>query len=403
MEVNMNKRKKLLVLAIISLMALAGSIAGCTTTGPTTAAKPTINSFTVSPASISAGQKTTISWDVSGVTTVTIQPDIGTVGPSGSLQLSPPATTTYTLNASNEAGTATGSAALTVTPVVAGKPDLVITDMWLLGTTFYYNIKNQGDAAATPSRTVLYIHDIEETRSYVAELAAGEERTESFANWAWSYTPPQGDFGQQPEPFDVRVCADVENAVAESNNDNNCTTAVWGQPLVYDFIGQAHLAKWRSSACESWNSPACDLRWGGLPNDKNGAAYILTGDLYMCPEKVSNGWIMGRFADYYSELGMTLNREIKVPANAKFVAELGFRKGTTSSDGVRVALGYLDETFSLVLFPKMDVNSDGKLHTYEIDLDALDGKKTEFFLWVEAKNSPEGDCVRWVNPRIITK
>jgi hypothetical protein len=121
----------------------------------------------------------------------------------------------------------------------------------------------------------------------------------------------------------------------------------------------------------------------------------------MCPEKVSNGWIMGRFADYYSELGMTLSREIKVPANSKFVAELGFKKGTTSSDGVRVAFGYLDETFSLVLFPKMDVNSDGKLHTYEVDLDALGGKKTEFFLWVEAKNSPEGDCVRWVNPRII--
>jgi hypothetical protein len=404
MEVNMNKHKKLLVLAVISLTVLAGSTAGCAAVKPTGLAKPTIASFTVSPGSIDAGQQTTLSWDVSGVTGVTIQPDIGTAGPSGSLQLSPPATTTYTLTASNEGGTVTASATLTVTPVVAGKPDLVITDMWLLGTTFYYNIKNQGDAAATPSRTALYIYDLKETDGFVEALAAGEEKTESFSNWAWSYPAPLGGgIGQTPESFDIRVCADTENAVAESNDDNNCTTAVWGQPFIYDFIKQAHLAKWRSSACHKWNSTACDLRWGGLPNDKNGAAFILTGDLYMCPEKVSNGWILGRFADFYSELGMTLSSEIKVPANSKFIAELGFKKGETSSDGVRVALGYLDETFSLVLFPKMDVNSDGKLHTYEVDLSALEDKKTEFFLWVEAKNSPEGDCVRWVNPRIIQK
>ena len=49
------------------------------------------------------------------------------------------------MNAANEAGSTTGSVTLSVTPVVAGKPDLVITDMWLSGDTFYYNIKNQGD------------------------------------------------------------------------------------------------------------------------------------------------------------------------------------------------------------------------------------------------------------------
>ena len=77
----MNEHKRFLVLIVISLMMLVGSSAGCAAIAPTgPAAKPTVNSFTVSPASISAGQKTTISWDVSGVPTVTIQPEIGTVG-----------------------------------------------------------------------------------------------------------------------------------------------------------------------------------------------------------------------------------------------------------------------------------------------------------------------------------
>ena len=95
-----------LLLIAISLVVLIGVTAGCITivrqepasTPEETTALPTINFFTASPGSIDSGQRTTLSWDVSGVATVTIQPEIGSVGPSGSLQLSPPATITYTLD-----------------------------------------------------------------------------------------------------------------------------------------------------------------------------------------------------------------------------------------------------------------------------------------------------------------
>jgi hypothetical protein len=192
----------------------------------------------------------------------------------------------------------------------------------------------------------------------------------------------------------VKVCVNAQNDIEESDKDNNCTTVVLGPKFTYDFTANAHFAKWRSSAG--------DLRWAGIPSEKNGAAYIFLDDLYMCPEQVSNGWILGRFADFYAESqsAAETSREIEVPVNAVFISQLGFKKGATSTDGVRVTLGYLDETFSMVLFPKMDVYSDGQLHTYKADLSDLEGKKTEFFLWVEAKDSPEGDCVRWVNPRI---
>jgi hypothetical protein len=301
------------------------------------------------------------------------------------------------LTATNKAGSTTGSATITVTPAVTGKPDLVITDVSLVAETVYFTIKNQGDAPAGQTWTDLYVYNVKETNSFVDALAPGEQRTIKFSNWRWRYPAPTGALLQTaPKAFDIKVCADGNNDIEESNKANNCLIVVWGQPYLYDFTKQAHLATWRSSAGEV----AGDLRWGGLPSENNGAAYILTGDLYMCPQKVSNGWILGRFADFYSEMGVSKSREIEVPAVAVFIADVGFAPGASSSDGVRVALGYIDRTFNMVLFPKMDVYSDGQLHTYKVDLSALRDMKTEFFLWVEAKDSPDGDCVRWVNPRI---
>jgi len=123
----------------------------------------------------------------------------------------------------------------------------------------------------------------------------------------------------------------------------------------------------------------------------------------MCPEQFSNGWIQGRFADFYvdTETYAARSRPIEIPEMAKFTAEVGFAPDAESSDGVRVALGYLDSAGSLVLFPKTDVYSDGTSRLYEIDLSDMAGMKTEFILWVEAKDSPEGDCVRWVEPKIV--
>jgi len=335
-----------------------------------------------------------LTWKVSGATAVTIQPEIGTVGSSGSLLLSPPATITYTLAATNEAGSTTNSVTVTVfTPT--GKPDLVITDIWLTGAVVNYKIANRGNADAKPSQSYFYVNNLKQATDWVDSLAAGEERTTSFSNFDWRFPGAAGDPAAAVAQFDVRVCADAENAIEESDKGNNCLTKIWGQTFTYDFVKNAHLAKWRSSAG--------DLKWPMVSYDKKGAAYLLYNTLVMCPEPVSNGWIQGRFADFYIKYygQETSSRELVIPEHAKFTARVGFKQGDFSTDGVGVALGYLDATGSVVLFPKMDVYSDGTLRVYEIDLSDMAGKKTEFILWVEAKDSPEGDCVRWVEPKIV--
>ncbi len=60
-----------------------------------------INSFDASPDSIKTGESAVLNWHVTGVSNVTIKPDIGVAEPTGTLNVSPARTTTYKLTASN--------------------------------------------------------------------------------------------------------------------------------------------------------------------------------------------------------------------------------------------------------------------------------------------------------------
>jgi hypothetical protein len=405
----MNKQKLFLILVAVSLVSLIGPAAGCGAPSPAASTtQPVISSFTASPPSINQGQQTTLSWNVSGATAVTIAPDIGTVGLTGSLVLKPNTTVTYTLTASNAAGSSTGSTTVNVTPVIAGKPDLVITDLYLITSEIYYKIKNQGNAEAPQTYTNFYIGSIDqptqtiawfkETSDFVDKLAPGEERIQRFTNYDWGrYSAGDPELGYIT--YDVKVCANADNSVAESNTDNNCLIKDWGPGFTYDFVKQAHVAKWTSGAGTLYSFPMSAV-------DAKGAAYLITYNpvLVTCPEHVNNGWITGKFGDYYYESAthIALTRDINIPMLAKFTSKVGFAPGTTSPGGVTVALGYFDDLGSLVFFNKMTVMSDGQMHDYNVDLGSLGGKHTQFVLWVQANGSPEGTCVRWQEPKITT-
>jgi hypothetical protein len=87
------------------------STATVTVTG-STSGKPTINSFTANPTSIASGSSSMLSW----ATSIAITPGIFTsTFPSGSTSVSPTATTTYTLTATNASGFVTSTAKVTLT------------------------------------------------------------------------------------------------------------------------------------------------------------------------------------------------------------------------------------------------------------------------------------------------
>lgn len=79
--------------------------------------QPAINSFTTNMTTIDLGQTATLTWTTSNASSVTITPDVGAVGTSGSTTVSPGRTTTYTLTATGNSGSpVTSSTIITVTP-----------------------------------------------------------------------------------------------------------------------------------------------------------------------------------------------------------------------------------------------------------------------------------------------
>ena len=78
---------------------------------------PVINSFSANLPSIELGQTVTLTWTTSNASSVSISPDIGTVGTTGSTTVTPAATTSYTLTATGKTGNpVSSSATVTVLP-----------------------------------------------------------------------------------------------------------------------------------------------------------------------------------------------------------------------------------------------------------------------------------------------
>jgi hypothetical protein len=75
---------------------------------------PVIVSFAPNPATVDFGQSSSLQWVVQNATRVTIDNSIGDVGLTGSHSISPAATTTYTITATNAVGTVIAQTKLTV-------------------------------------------------------------------------------------------------------------------------------------------------------------------------------------------------------------------------------------------------------------------------------------------------
>lgn len=85
------------------------------TSGVQALVQPRINSFIATPGNITAGGTAALSWNTTGATTLSIDQGVGTVtGGTGSVNVSPATSKTYTLTAGNGNGSATRQVVLAV-------------------------------------------------------------------------------------------------------------------------------------------------------------------------------------------------------------------------------------------------------------------------------------------------
>lgn len=117
--------KRIKFFTIILILIMFALINGC---APAPSA-PVITSFLADPQVIDAGGTSTLTWEVSNATTVTISPGVGSVALIGTFVVSPEETTTYTLTASNTAGNVTANVNVTVSSALQKAIEVVVDEI----------------------------------------------------------------------------------------------------------------------------------------------------------------------------------------------------------------------------------------------------------------------------------
>jgi hypothetical protein len=144
------KRQFNLLYSLLFLIGLSLSVASCSSDSPSgndgNGDKPTVTSFTATPGSITIGNPTTLAWSVSNATNISIDNGLGAQSGS-SVVVYPTANTTYTLTATNSAGSTTSTVTVSVQGTIS-RIDIVPSDPQSLqpGGTVQLTAKAYGTA-----------------------------------------------------------------------------------------------------------------------------------------------------------------------------------------------------------------------------------------------------------------
>jgi len=378
-------------------VAVTGSTQGTSPQSPGQSL-PVINLFTASPTVINRGQSSTLQWDVSNATTVTLSAvggDVGwtnTVSPIGSMSVSPGADAAYTLRATNSAGNVTARVEVTVNVSTGGtslgQPDLVITGVDRKqtdrGPVVGYVIKNNGDADARNFVCKLYANGVQKATDTVALLAAGAEVTREFTGWVINPVTPV-----------VNVVADANNSVGESNEGNNEMERTITTTVRYDFISKASSARWLSG----FGASSQEISWGGSTNDSQGFACYLSnvkmedGNTYpkvmvTHPKWVDDGWIRGTYLSCH-----------QVKAGDHFYAKIGFVQNYKGKVLYHIYVKPANGASTMV-----NETSKGYLGTIgviDVDLSPYAGKWVDITLGVDTYGPSFQDWASWIEAKII--
>ena len=335
---------------------------------PSPGGLPVINSFIASPSSISLGGSSTLSWSVLNATSLTIDNGVGVVGSSGSSIVLPAVTTTFTLTASNAAGSNTATALVIVSGVPSGPAGLPVINYFTASppvipggsgsTLLRWNVSNAASVTIDNG-----IGPVGSSGTMLVTLAASTNYTLTATNAAgW-----------------VSLTVSV------------LVTGGGGTSVAYDFVEQAPAAYWWTKVGASMVA----LPFPGAINDDRGfATYrynvkLSDGNTYTRvlethPQWVNNGWISGKYSGVY------------VPPGAKLRIKIGLINGAGAGN-----VGFYIGKFGAVATISAGVAYADGVKVLEADLSAYAGQTIDFVLGTNANGSSAQDWAAWAEAKII--
>lgn len=204
-----------------------------------------VNTFTVEPRSIQRGQSATITWAVANSTDISIDNGIGAVQANGTRQVTPNATTTYTLTARAAGGNDTRTVTVEVTvpppppPPPPAQPKITGLDIYnneikVLGDALFDYDKSdvRDDArqvltkiadslkrafAADPSFTIVVEGHCDERGSAEYNLGLGDRRSTAAKDFLVQLGVPDGKIRNISYGKDRPVCSEADEACYQKN------------------------------------------------------------------------------------------------------------------------------------------------------------------------------------------
>jgi uncharacterized protein YkwD/chitodextrinase len=224
---------------------------------PPPASVPSIASFTATPSTVTAGQSATLSWSVTGASTLTINNGVGDVSRVTFETVAPGQTTIYTLTATNSAGSSIAQTTVTVsTPQSTGPGAPVLSSAiasssvevdlaWIAsassaGIASYQILRNNSVLAAVSGTTLSYAD---------ASVSAG-------ATYTYAVRAIDSNGNTSPESNTIQVTVPGPPA-----SGNTCSPPASGSftGCYYNNVtlsGSPSLVR---------NDPQINFDWGGNP------------------------------------------------------------------------------------------------------------------------------------------
>jgi hypothetical protein len=202
----------------------AGSVTASAVIMITSPGLPLISSFTANPSTINAGESSNLQWNIADATSVSINQGIGSVSSSGTRTVNPTVSTTYTITASNSAGSVTASAVIMITspglPLISSFTANPITINSGQSSTLSWNIT--GATSASISAGIGTVN-----------ATSGTHQVSPNTNTTYTLT--------------------ATNATGSSTAQVTVTMGVAGQPVINSFTANPITINSGQSSTLSWN------------------------------------------------------------------------------------------------------------------------------------------------------